>query len=359
MTVFSMGFFAKILKSANVAAAPTAVIGIDVGSSAIKIVELEERNEVLTLLTYGEVQLGPYAEEALGSVAKLTPKQQQAALVDVIRESAAQARNAVFAMPLSASFISSTVIETTEDADLGPLVRAEARKLIPASLSEVTLDWVELEQLESHSGRPVLLAAIQNSALDSFKVLLQFAGFTDAPTEIECFSVNRLVSGSEHTVIMDFGASTTKMYVSQNGVLSRMHRINRGGSHITQAFAQALEISFDEAEDLKLTVAEGASEYATLQSLNSKQYNRALREFKQVLQQYSVATGVTFDTVHVCGGAAAFVGIHTLIADTLTVEVSPINSFDQVAYPAFMEDTMQHIGPAFAPALGAALRMFQ
>lgn len=354
-----MGFFANILQSAQALDAPTGVIGIDVGSSSIKLVELEERDQVLTLLTYGEVQLGPYAEQPLGSATHLEPKQQQAALVDVIRESAVKSRNAVFAMPLSASFISSTVLTASPDADLAPLVRAEARKLIPASLSEVTLDWVELDAPEAMEGRPVLLAAIQNSALDSFKVLLQFAGFTDAPTEIECFSVNRLAPEQAHTVIIDFGASTTKMYLSQDGVLTNMHRINFGGVEITKALATELALSFEEAENNKINIVEGAAQYALLQSLYAKKYSRALREFKQVLQQYSATTGASFDQIHICGGAASFTGLLPLITQTFDTEAVVINPFDQVAYPAFMEDTMDQIGPTFAPALGAALRMFQ
>lgn len=60
-------------------------MGVDIGGSSIKVVELADREGVLTLVTYGEVQLGPYAGKPLGSVVQLTPKQEQEALVDVVR----------------------------------------------------------------------------------------------------------------------------------------------------------------------------------------------------------------------------------------------------------------------------------
>jgi Tfp pilus assembly PilM family ATPase len=103
-----MGFFSSILESASPKDTSSA-LGVDIGTSAIKVVELEERNGVVTLVTYGEIQLGPYAGKPLGAAVHLSPKQEQEALVDVIRESAVKSRNGVFAMPLSASFISTSV----------------------------------------------------------------------------------------------------------------------------------------------------------------------------------------------------------------------------------------------------------
>ena len=156
-----------LVSSLATADSTTGAVGIDIGSSSIKVVELQERNEVLTLTTYGELQLGPYMGKPLGESVQLEPKSEQEALVDVIRESAVTARNAVFAMPLSSSFVTNVSIEADADADLAPMVRVEARKVIPASLSEVTLDWAEVEHVEGKNEeanrRDVLIAAIQNN----------------------------------------------------------------------------------------------------------------------------------------------------------------------------------------------------
>lgn len=335
-------------------------MGVDIGGSSIKVVELADREGVLTLVTYGEVQLGPYAGKPLGSVVQLTPKQEQEALVDVVRESAVKSRNAVFAMPLSASFMSTTSIDASPEADLSSMVRVEARKLIPASLSEVTLDWAELEPVsKQQSGRPVLIAAIQNGAIERFKILMQFAGFGNSPTEIECFSSNRAVSKLKNTAIIDFGASSTKMYLSHQGVLNRMHRINMGGTEITQKFAEATDMDFEEAENEKLQIESGDEHYEVLQGLYTKQYNRAMREFRQVFENYQLETGATFDHIKICGGASSFAGVPKIVSTAFNLDAEHVDPFKSVAYPAFMEDTMQLIGPLFVPALGAALRVFE
>jgi len=354
-----MGFFSSILDSATPKDTSSA-LGVDIGTSAIKVVELEERNGVVTLVTYGEIQLGPYAGKPLGAAVHLSPKQEQEALVDVIRESAVKSRNGVFAMPLSASFISTTVLEAEPDVDLSALVRVEARKLIPASLSEVTLDWAELEAAsDDQSGRSVLIAAIQNTAIERFNVLMQFAGFDGAPTEIECFSTNRTISKKKHAVVMDFGATSTKMYMAHNGVLTRMHRVNVGGAQVTQAIAETLHVDFAAAELIKQQATAHSEHYTTVKQAYETTYSRSLREFRQVIDHYQTKFDTEFPYVLICGGASLFPGLANQLLDRLDIQVELLDPFKNVAYPAFMEDVMLQIGPSFVPALGAALRNFE
>jgi len=343
------------------------VVGIDIGSSSIKVVELQERKGVVTLATYGEIQLGPYAAKQIGQSVTLDQKQEQEALVDVIRESAVKARNAVFAMPLSSSFVTNVSIEADADADLSAMVRVEARKVIPASLSEITLDWAEVAltkkeaEESSQNRRNVLIAAIQNSAFERFKVLMLFAGLAQPPTEIECFSsIRSLYTGdAENFAILDIGATSTKMYITQKGVLVRMYRIRAGGAIATKRIAEVLNVSFEEAEQLKFSADRTSPQFSDLKRAHDSSYERTFREFNQVLNEYELKTGVTVSTVFLAGGGSLFPGIAAHLKDVFGKEVVAANPFTKVAYPAFMEDTMKDIGPSFTVALGAALRSFE
>jgi type IV pilus assembly protein PilM len=330
------------------------------------VVELEDRKGVITLITYGELQLGPYADKELGESVTLDAKKEQEALVDVIRESAVRSREAVFSMPLSSSFVTNVSIEADPKADLSPMVRVEARKVIPASLSEVALDWaeVELSTTEAASGagkRNVLIAAIQNTALERFKILMQFAGLTEPPTEIECFSAIRSVftTADEHVAIIDIGAVSTKLYIAHKGLLMRMHRVRAGGTIATQKIAAALALSFEEAELAKHAADRSNPRFADMQKAHHASYERSFREFSQVLREYEQKTGATFSKVYVSGGGSLFPGTPTMLHDVINREVLLVHPFSKVAYPAFMEDTIKNIGPSFTVALGAALRMFE
>ncbi|MCD5381002.1 MAG: pilus assembly protein PilM [Candidatus Pacebacteria bacterium] len=343
------------------------VVGIDIGSSSIKVVELQERKGVITLATYGEVQLGPYIGKSVGESVVLEPKQEQEALIDVIRESAVKTRGAVFATPLSSSFVTNVSIEADADDDLAAMVRVKARKVIPASLSEVTLDWAEVEvtKVEEESNgenyRNVLIAAIQNSALERFKILLQFVGLNNPPTEIECFSTIRGLYKSEEldVAVIDIGAVSSKMYIIRKGLLMRMYRIRAGGALATKQISEALGVSFQEAEEMKFAADKNAANFSEMKRAHNTSYDRAFREFNQVLREYEKKTGIELSTVYLTGGGALFPGTVAHIKEVLNRDVLMANPFSKVAYPAFMDDTMHQISPSFSVALGAAMRAFE
>lgn len=351
----------------------SSVVGIDIGSSAIKVVELQEKKGVVTLTTYGELQLGPYAQKNIGESVTLTPKQEQEALVDVLRESAVTAKQAVFAMPLTSSFITNVSLEVDAAADLSGIVRIEARKVIPASLSEVTLDWAEVDtgteetekdkkkEESSMVQKQLLIAAIQNTALDRFKVLMQFAGLEQPPTEIECFSTIRSLytASDKDMVIVDIGAISTKLFIVKNGLLMRMHRIRAGGALASNRIASLLNVDFEDAEVRKQGITREDEKFTDIKRAHDSSYERAFREFKQVLEEYEVKSGQKISTVYLSGGGAMFPGVDTLLQEALARQVVKAHPFSKVAFPAFMQDTIKEIGPSFSVALGAALRSFE
>lgn len=343
------------------------VVGIDIGSSSIKVVELVERKGIITLSTYGEVQLGPYDGKQIGQSVNLQAKQEQEALVDVIRESGVKVRDAVFAMPLSSSFVTNVDIDSGDEADMSAMVRVEARKVIPASLSEVTLDWaeVELTKKEAETNQPghhnVLIAAIQNTALERFKVLMQFAGLPKPPTEIECFSTIRgLYKNSEPDIaILDIGAASAKLYIVHKGLLMRMYRIRAGGEIATKQISEELNIDFLEAEEMKLVADPTSAFFNDIKRTHHSSYDRPLREFGQVMREYEKKTALNISTVYLAGGACLFPSMLNHVKTALDREVIIADPFSKVAYPSFMEDIMQEIGPSFAVAVGAAMRAYE
>ncbi len=341
------------------------VVGVDIGSSSIKVVEVQNRGEILTLTTYGEIQLGPYGQKAIGESLVLDAKQEQQALIDILREAAVKANTAVFAMPLSSSFVTTIGLEAEAKEDLGPRVRVEARKYIPVPINEVTLDWAEIspdaDKKKDSKQRDVLVAAIQNDALARFKTLMLFVNLKEPPTEIECFSSIRSAFSAEeeHIAVIDVGAVSTKLYLAQKGLLYRMHRVRAGGAIATKRIASTLDVSFEDAELIKRGITRDAAQYRDVVRAHQSCYERPLVEFKQVLREYEDQIGKKIDAVYVAGSGSLFPSFRQDLADVLQHEVRLINPFTKVAYPAFMEDMIPSLGPTFHVALGAALRAFE
>ncbi len=340
------------------------VVGIDIGSSSIKVVELEERDGVVTLTTYGELQLGPYNEgSAIGQAVTLPASVERQALVDILRESAVKAKRAVLAIPLSSSFVTTMSVEAGPDDDISSKVRVDARKYIPVPIGDVTLDWAEITvKAEGDvSTRDVLLAAIQNDALKRFLTLMQNVELPGPPTEIECFSAIRSTFEVEkkHTAIIDIGASVSKLYITEEGLLARMHRVPTGGIKVTERMVEERQLSFADAEALKRSVTQTEADYGWVQKLTHVTFGRTLKEFHQVIEEYQSRSGFEVTDIILTGGGGTSFGLDAVIAHELGRRVEIANPFSKVAYPAFMEDTLTIIGPMFAPALGAALRQFE
>lgn len=355
------GLFSGLKQTAVVT--PKHVVGIDFGASSVKVVELEQRENLLALKTYGELQLGPYGSQPLGTVVQIPLQQRTEALVDVMRESKVSGESGVLALPLASSFVTVIGIKAKEGEDLGPLVKVEARKYVPVPLAEVSLDWSELPALAGEAESPireVLIAAVQNESYADMNHLLQAVKLDSQPTEVEIFSVLRsLTKSDDHTLaVIDFGAQTSKIYIAEEGMVRKIHRVFAGGAQVTERIAAGLNVSFEEAENIKRNyVPDDASAVAVSKAMSAT-YERALQEFKRVLTQYETRSGAPVSRVVMTGGVAAFPDMQKLVSYHLSRSVERANAFNKVAYPAFMEDTLIEIAPTFTVALGAALRPF-
>jgi len=347
----------------NTASRPKKALGIDFGASSVKVVELELRDDVIALSTYGELQLGPYAQESMGNAVSLSLEKKTEALVDVMRESGVTSKDGILALPLSDSFVTIISLSAKEGEDISSRVHVEARKYIPVPISDVALEWTEItpEGKLPVTVREVLLAAIQNDALSDMKSLLTSVQMVSQPFEIELFSTLRAVSKETDAsvAVIDIGAKTSKLYISENGYLQRIHRVQAGGAHATAALAKALSLTFEEAENAKRNYSPEKEHAGEIKKIMASYFDRSFEEFKRVLNQYEEKVGAPVSRIVLSGGCTQFYDFLPYTQYAFDREVEKTHPFAKVAYPAFMEDTLKEIGPVFAVALGAALRPFE
>jgi type IV pilus assembly protein PilM len=339
------------------------VTGIDFGASSVKIVDVQLLDEVLTLKTYGELQLGPYLQQDLGASVDLPIAKRIEALIDVIREAEAGARNGVLALPLSGSFVTIIPIEAKKQEDISSRVPVEARKYIPVPITDVQLEWTEVTAAQHQEGDPrdVLIAAIQNETITEMNALMSAIQLVSQPAEIEIFSALRALAKAEDTsiAIIDIGARTSKLYIANNGIVHRIHRVQVGGSNATAAIAARLNISFSDAEKKKRLYAPEDSNAEEIKKTMAQTFDRVFEEFKRVISQYEMHSGAPIPRIVLTGGASTFYDFLPYAQYHLDHAVERANPFTKVAYPAFLEDTIAEIGPLFSVALGAALRPFE
>lgn len=352
---------ALLKKDVSSKSSSVGVIGVDVGSSSIKIVQLHENRGVATLDTYGELQLGPYENVEIGRTTHLRIDKLIEAFVDIIREAAADARKVSVAISYSSSFMSIITMLTDNQEKIPAMIPIEARKYIPVPLGDVTIDWFPISMHGERKEMKILLAAIHNDAINRYESMVKGADLEIGGTEIEFFSTLRTVvtHADEVVAVIDFGASATKVYVINKGVVGKTHSVLMNGVELTNAIMQVRGVDFRTAEEQKrsegLTIVAGDS---ALEKAFTQILERGFREIHTVLKRYEEEEGIAVEKVILCGGGAQLRGLVPYTQDMLSCPTELTNPFAKVAYPAFLEDTLKDAGPVFTVAVGAALRGF-
>jgi len=365
--ILSDGFknLSSILHSSN---GTSSALGIDIGSSAIKIVQLKKKGGKAVLETYGALALGPYAKTDIGAVTNLSGDVLSKALLDVIKESKVTVHSGIVAIPSSSSLVFTLHLPSNvNENNLSSIIPIEARKYIPIPVSEVSLDWSVIpreprspsdDKTRLKPSLEVLVVAIHNGTLSRYQDVLKKALIQDGAFELEIFGNIRSSLSHELTpvLIMDFGASKTKLCIVESGIIRAFHMINRGSGDITKNISQALEMSFIEAEKLKREVGLAQSNNNELKDIIKLSADYIFSETKNVVFSYEKKYNKTISKVILTGGGSLLKGLIDKAKEELRTDVIYADPFKKTESPAFLEPILEKSGPEFSVAIGLALR---
>lgn len=361
------------------------VLGVDIGSSSIKVVQLRKKAGKAVLETYGELALGPYAGVEIGRATSLPNEKIVEALADLLKESNVTTKSAGISISTASSLLSFIRMPEMDQKQLATMIPIEARKYIPVPITEVTLDWWVVPKEDSglsefekapaaalgaagpaaaahEKGVDVLLVVIHNDVLSRLNQVSQSAGLNSSFFEIEVFSSMRSVidQSLESVMVFDMGAGSTKLFVIERGVLRASHTINRGSQEITLALARSLGASVGDAEHIKRTI--GLSSEPDNKNINdiiSLNLDYVFSETSRVIGNYERKYGKNISKVVLTGGGCLLKGFLDLARTKFQTEVVLGDPFSKTEAPAFLEPVLRTAGPEFAVAIGIALRKLQ
>ena len=375
----SVPFLQKIFKKKS-----KSFLGVDIGASAIKVVQLKKEKGVAVLETYGELSLGPLAGVATGQATNLSEKQISGALVDLIEEARVSVSSCGASIPLSSSLVFNMETPRVPQKQLEKIVPIEARRYIPVSISEVMLDWRIIPErqedgengvaedqkisLETKDGEQNIIAkklkifviAIHKNAIEQYQNMIKNAQLSLNFLEIEIFSTIRAVV--EHNIgtvaILDIGSAVSKLYIVEYGVVKDSHVINRGSQDISLAISHTIGIAVGEAEKKKreIGLAGETAEDKKVSEIISSHLTYILLETNKVLRQYQTKNNKNIDELIFTGGGVVVKGLPALTSSILEINSRIADPFSKTRTPAFLDNVLKEIGPEFAVAVGLALR---
>jgi len=353
----------------------TNVIGIDIGSSAIKIVQLAKVKGKAILKTYGSLALGPYVGLSPGQATNISQDRLSAVILDLMKEANVNTSNTGVSIPIRSSLVTLVEMPDLPEKELATMIPIEARKYIPVPISEVALDWwiIPKEESKAFDFEPkkevavsqkteVLVVSIHNEVLNNYSEIVKRASLKTTFFEIEMFASIRSLIDRELAPVMifDMGAGSTKLYIVERGIIRRSHIINRGSQDITISISQGLQVPLEKAEKIKRNLgANSEADEKTVYDIIDLTLDYIFSEAGAVMLGYEKRYGKTLSKIFLTGGGVALKGFLKYAKSRFQTEVVLGDPFSKVETPAFLTDILKQSGLDFSVAVGIALRKLQ
>jgi type IV pilus assembly protein PilM len=339
-------------------------VGIDVGLSSVKVVQLRKEDERAVLETYGQLKSGGYlknADSSSGSSGFLRYLDDDIVgeLRDVMRESNITSKSVVMSIPAHASFITLAELPRIPLAERANVLAFEARRYIPVPQSEVFTNWVVIEGEEETPKMKVLFVAVPKEVISKYQRIAALLQLDLRAIEVESFSIARSLMGADHapTLIIHFGYETTAAIIVDEGIIRVNHTVDRGQDSMAAALATGLNINKERAEDLKNEIGLSQKlEQQEIIGILEPLVEVLMREIERVTIAYNRENERKIEKVILTGGGARMKGLVDYTAKIFGVEVSVGNAFRRTIYPQFMDPILRDLSPHFSVAVGLAMR---
>ena len=351
-------------------------LGIDIGTTGIKMVELSGRGERKKLENYGETKAKVAQKNPFRTFEKNTLLLSSQDIVQAIKvlmkEARFKTRNCIFSIPDFSSFFTDFELPSMAKEEIGRAVNYEARQYVPLPLSEVTLDWEVIKGKVSDGGKDklkILLVAVPNKTINQYQTIAKLCNLQVLTLEAEVFGLLRsLIPADENrtVAIIDIGAQTTTCSIIDKRVLISSNSFNLSGDDLTERLIKSLSVDYQTAKKLKeeYGLKEIPPSVANVEALSVKNIketilplvNAILKEVEKIILNLYQTENKEVQKIIIAGGTSLIPGLREYFENYFKKETEIANPFSKISSPPILEKTLKEMGPAYAIAVGMALR---
>jgi type IV pilus assembly protein PilM len=357
-------------------------LGVDIGTSSIKIVELSSANNRFTLENYGIWELkGQNESEDTQSLLKLPDDEIIWGIREVLKTSSFTSRDVVASIPSFSTFATVIQLPYLSEEDLAKAIPFEARKYVPIPLDEVVLDWSIVGIVDPTAGvtiappkspsptvrkdstvdKPtveVFLAAVPKDQTARYQRIMQGAGLNLVALELENAGLIRGLLGNDlvPSALINIGGRSTSIVIVNKGYERLSHNYEVGGFEITKAIAQSFGVSLEEAEDLKRTVGLNPAEENNLENATNELIDMIILETQKTISTYEESKNQKIERVVLVGGLVNMPYFVEHFKEKIQREVYVGNVFSRIVHPSELTPVIQELSNNFSVAAGLAMR---
>ena len=340
------------------------VFGLDIGSSSVKIVELDGKSNKLNLVNLGFENL-PNDTIVDGQIMELN------AVAEVIQNVCSshniKSNEVITSVSGHSVIIKNIVLPPMSIEELEESIDWHAEEHIPYDLSEVSLDYHVME--EDEETMQVLIAACKQERLDNIKQAVQLSGKNPRVIDVDtfalqnCYEVNYKPDESQVVTLLNIGASTMNVNIVRGGTSLFTRDITVGGSQFTDILQRSLGYSYEEAEAVKRGATDAVEnvEETAIEPLMENVTEMVAMEIQKTFDFYRATTeddDIAVEKLLISGGGSKLSGLREDLAEKLELPVEVLDPFKEVNVDTrkFDPDYLNEIMPEMAVAVGLAIR---
>jgi type IV pilus assembly protein PilM len=341
------------------------LVGLDIGSSAVKAVELRPSGKGYKVTAFGAESVPP---DSIVDGAIIDG----AAVADAIRRlfdaRKIQTKDVAASLSGNAVIVKKITLPVMTDTELAESIYWEAEQYIPFDIQDVNLDYQILDPGDAAAGKAtmdVLLVAAKKEKIADYTGVIAQAGRTAVVVDVDAFAlqnafeVNYGIEPGQVVVLLNAGASATNINILQGEQSVFTRDISIGGNAYTEALQKELNLPFEQADQLKRGEAVDGVTFEDARPVLRAVSENVMLEIQKTFDFFkATAASDRIDRIVVSGGASRAEGFLEMLTERFDAPVELFDPFKRVAFDAkrFQVDAVGDVAPTVAVAVGLALR---
>lgn len=340
-------------------------LGVDIGTTSIKIVEIAKGKTIPELKNYGILESYGHLERINNAIQtsslKISEKDTIELIEALLEKSKFGSEEAIASIPSFAAFITLLEIPQMSEKEISSAMKYQIGQYIPLPVSEVAIDWLKVGQRQDDQGfvkDQILLISLPNEIIKKYQNIFKAVGLKLKAIEVESLSLIRAVAAGEQkpTIIADIGARSTNIAAIDSGNLKYNYQTDFAGANLTQVLSSGLGINIRRAENLKKEKGFLSSENSEISTLMTPFLDAILNEVKRAKNKYEQSFGVKIEKIILSGGGAKLLGIAKHFESRFDLPVEIPSPFSNISYSASIEPLVRELGTSFSVAVGLGIR---
>ncbi|HJY86765.1 MAG TPA: type IV pilus assembly protein PilM [Candidatus Acidoferrales bacterium] len=339
-----------------------ALVGLDIGSTSIKAVELRGSKQGYELVSFG---LEPLTQDTVVDGAIMDAPLVATAISNIFEQQKVRTKNVATSVSGHSVIVKRVTLPSMSEEELYDRIQTEASQHIPFDIADVNLSYQLLESVDAQMD--VLLVAVKKDKILNHTNVLAQAGKTPLVVDIDAFAlqnsfeVNYDPDPGQTVALLNVGASVMNINIVRGGIPLFTRDVSVGGNQYTDALQKELDLSFEDAERLKKgeSVAGVADEHRAtiLRSVS----DILILEIQKTFDFFrATASGENIQRIYVAGGTARVPGLVDLLREEFAMPVEELYPFRKIVINPgrHNEEQIRELAPRLAIAVGLALRSF-